>query len=163
MNKTPPNIEKDLPEKFAFVIGKALQNFGSIEYLINEILSKLILDPLVHAHIIRMPISKRLEILDSYFKRDTQKLTSINFAFEGFTNKIGALFAFRNKIAHNPMVVKVNNNATPPSIQSIGVHVIRYTTDGTKEEWISHEQIENIVSESEKAMHKVNTLITNYP
>jgi hypothetical protein len=47
------------------MVGKAIQNYGTIEYLANDIIANLINDPIVHSHLISQSISKRLDIMFS--------------------------------------------------------------------------------------------------
>jgi hypothetical protein len=161
MSQTPPNIPDDEPAKFAFAVGRVLQNFGTIEYLVNQILEKTIQDPLILSHIIRMPIAKRLEVLSGLVSRDQTVIEGAGISPSKLITSAKSAFKNRNQVAHNPLVV-MKAKSDGESCLTIGIHVIRYAEKGSSEEWIDHAKLETFIIESHTLLPQFNWLLGHY-
>lgn len=160
MSNPTPNLPDGEAEKFALAVGKALQNCGTIEYLVNEILAKIVRDSIIVSQLTKMGIAKRLDILESLVKREWDDVQALDTFSADVYAKAKAVFQNRNKIAHNPLVMKVHH--TEGDRMEIGIHVMRYAESGVVEEWLYRERIEEFTKESQPLMLAFNSLLGFY-
>lgn len=158
MQAQQPNIADDEVQNFAFCVGKAIQNYGSIEYLVNESLAVLTADNLLASHLIKQGISKRIEILESLVNRRKNDLALHGFAAGTLFSSARLAFQDRNKIAHNPFVIREKKHGGK-TIITAGIHVVRYHEEGQKEEWIEREGLEKLTAASRDILERFNMLL----
>jgi hypothetical protein len=161
MSQIQPNISADEPEKFAFEVGKILQNAGTTEYLINQILEKIIHDRLILSHIVHLPVSKRLEVLDGLVSRDRAAIESTGISLSELFASAKTTFQNRNQIAHNPLIVKEVKSGEVTSLVK-GIHVIRYAEKGNSEDWIDYTKLEAFTLKSHILSLQFNKLLNYY-
>jgi hypothetical protein len=158
MTVKPPNIPKDAPAEYASSVGKMLQNCGTIEYLLNEILGLLLADPLLMGHFSKQRVAVRSEVLFDLLKRKEAVATGIGFSLATLQEQTKAVFSNRNKVAHNPLVIRASNS--DPTEFEIGIHVLRHTQKGQKEEWVFAAQLQHHIAESQNILLHFNTLLS---
>ena len=145
-------------QAFVFCVGKAIQNYGTIKYLVNELLVLLTADALIASHLIKQGISKRLEILESLVSRRQDDLSKQGIIISDLFTSARAAFQGRNKIAHNPFVVRAKNVEGKTEV-TVGIHVVRYHEAGHKEEWINREKLEGLTTKSSEIAERFNKLL----
>lgn len=153
-----PNIPDTEVQSFPFCVGKVLQNFGSIEYVVNELIAVLVADSLIASHLVKQSISKRLDVLEPLVSRRSEALNKGGFALAGLFPSARSAFRDRNKVAHNPFVIRVTQTNEGPK-QTAGIHVIRYHEEGQNEEWIEKEHLEAMTVTSRSLAERFNTLL----
>lgn len=160
MQTQPPFIDGDEVQGFAFSVGKTIQNYGTIEYLVNELIALLSTDPLLASHLIRQSISKRINVLDALAKRQREVLAKRGYVVNDalFTSARSA-FRERNKIAHNPFVVREQRAESGKSTVTTGIHVIRYHEAGPQEEWIDRSRLESLMLASRTIVEQFSLLL----
>lgn len=153
-----PNIPDAGVQSFPFCVGKVLQNFGTVEYLVNELIAVLVADSAIASHLVKQSISKRLDVLESLTSRRSADLNKSGFALDGLFASARLAFRDRNKVAHNPFVIRVTRTNEGPK-QTAGIHVIRYHEEGQKEEWIEKAHLEAMTVASRDLAERFNTLL----
>jgi hypothetical protein len=151
-----PNVEEEEVRSFAFAVGKAVQNYGTLEYLINEVIAKLVKDPLVASTFTQLGVAKRIDILQSLVARRESHLQSQGWRSGELFHNLKAAFRQRNKIAHNPYVVSEDRQSGKVTV---GIHVIRYHEKGTTEEWVTPSRLEQLTLESNELLTPLNRLL----
>lgn len=161
VNQTAPKISDDVAQTFAFAVGKTIQNYGSIEYLINDLIALIVKDSLISSHMVKMPVSKRIDILESLVKRDALSLEKDGFAITDLFGATKTAFINRNKVTHNPFVIGIQT-IDGGARQLSGIHVIRYLENGNTEEWIDLRKIESFTLASRDLLIRFNRLLGYY-
>ena len=158
MKQDPLKTSDDEAKTFSLKVGNLIHNYGAIEYLINDLLALLIKDPLISSHMVKLPVSKRIEILGSLVKRDALELERNRIVIADLFSAAKTAFRNRNKIAHNPFVVQTKPNGSRTS----GIHVIRYLEDGSTEEWLDLPKLEEFRLASHSLLEAVFDLFSHY-
>ena len=153
-----PDIPDAEVQSFAFCVGKTIQNFGTIEYLVNELIAILTADSVIASHLVKQIISKRLDVLEPLANRRRAELDKNGFRLNGLFSSARTAFRDRNKIAHNPFVIRLAHTKDGAK-QTAGIHVIRYHEEGHNEEWIEKAQLEAITATSRDLVERFNTLL----
>jgi len=161
MDQNPPKIADEEAQAFAFTVGKTVQNYGTIEYLINELIALIIKDPLISRHMVKQPVSKRIEILEALVKRDALAIESDGLVLTDLFSAAKSAFINRNKVAHNPFVIREQKVEGESHLTS-GIHVIRYLENGTSEEWIDLPKLEAFTLASRDLLIRFNQLLGHY-
>lgn len=161
MDQNPPSIADREAQAFAFTVGKTVQNYGTIEYLINDLIALIVKDRLIVSHVVTQPVSKRIEFLEALIKRDATTIEREGLVLTGLFSAAKAAFKNRNKIAHNPFVIREQKIRGESQITS-GIHVIRYLEKENSEEWIDLAKLEAFTLESQKLLMRFNQLIGHY-
>ncbi len=92
-----PQVPQNITESFALQVGKVMQNYGTIEYIVNEILTAHINDDILRFHLLKEGISKRLDLVDGFLKRDIDKISKIGIKYEGLIKSIKDSFNNRKR------------------------------------------------------------------
>lgn len=153
-----PNVPPDEVQAFAFSVGKAVQNYGTIEYLINELIAHLIADSLLTTTLIQLGVSKRIDFLASLVDRRRDLLARQGWTAGDLFELTKSAFQERNKIAHNPYVIK-ESKADGQAQITLGIHVVRYHKAGTKEEWLEKGQLDALTLASRDLIVRFNQLL----
>jgi hypothetical protein len=151
-----PNVPEEEVRDFAFSIGKAIHHYGAIEFLINELVALLVKDNLLAGNLVQLGIVKRLELLESLIARKEQQLRDHGWQAGDLFNLSKAAFRERNKIAHNPFVVRVDRET---SEVELGILVVRYHEEGVKEEWINRSRMDQLTAASNDLLSRFNCLL----
>jgi len=161
MNDTPPIVSEDALKLFACTVGQTIQNFGNIEYLINETIEQLVQDRLQCSQVIKLPLVKRMHRLKVLAAKDSADLMINEIDLAKLIESAKACFKNRNKIAHNPVVIKrtVSNEVTTVSIR---IHVCRYAEAGKAEEWLDIPELETFKVQSGDLLQPFNKLLAFY-
>jgi hypothetical protein len=161
MDQNPPkNADKDA-QAFAFAVGRTVQNYGTIEYLINELIAFIINDRLISSHMVKQPVSKRIEILEALVKRDALAIERDGLVLASLFSAAKSAFINRNKVAHNPFVIREQKIEGKSHLTS-GIHVIRYSENGNSEEWIDLPKLEAFTLASRELLIRFNQLLGHY-
>jgi hypothetical protein len=158
MHAQRPTVADDEVQGFAFCVGKTIQNYGTIEYLVNELIAVLTADSLVASHLIKQGISKRIDVLESLVNRRKDDLAKLGFVTGTLFASARSAFQDRNKIAHNPFVIR-EKNVEGKSKVTAGIHVVRYREAGQKEEWIERARLEELTVASRDIVGQFNVLL----
>ena len=161
MEQSPPKIADNEAQTFAFTVGKTIQNYGTIEYLINELIALIIKDPLISSHMVKLSVSKRIEVLEALAKRDALALESDGIVLTDLFSAAKSAFVNRNKVAHNPFVIREQKVEGQSHLTS-GIHVIRYLENGNTEEWIDLPKLEAFTLASRDLLIRFNQLLGHY-
>lgn len=127
--------ERD-PGRFASAVGRAMQSYGLIEYIVNDIIVVLVKDPTLQQGLLKKRISDRLK--DLFKLLDTTPIQKHPHIELGqLKEKALSAFMNRNKIAHNPLFIKVEacieNGLTKSRQVTLGIRVIRYAENNVSE------------------------------
>lgn len=156
MSPDQPQVPPEEVQAFAFSVGKAIQNYGTIEYLVNELVAFLVGDALLATTIVQLRISKRLDFLSALVERRKESLAKQGWTADDLFERTKAAFQERNKIAHNPYVIQESKHDKQIIV---GIHVVRYHKVGTKEEWVDQAQLEGLVLASRDLLVRFNQLL----
>lgn len=159
MCKQKPSIADSEVQGFAFCVGKTIQNYGTVEYLVNELIAVFTADSLVASHLIKQGISKRLDAVEALVNRRKDELAKHGFVDGTLFASARSAFQDRNKIAHNPFVIR-EKNVDGISSFTAGIHVLRYHEAGQKEEWIERARLEELTVVSRDIVERFNFLLT---
>jgi len=161
MNDTPPTVSEDALNLFAYTVGQTIQNFGTIEYLINETIEQLVKDRLQCSQVIKLPLVKRMHRLKILAAKDSASLLANEIDLAKLIESAKACFKNRNKVAHNPVVIKktVSNEVTSISIR---IHVCRYAEARKTEEWLDIPELEAFKIQSRDLLQPFNKLLAFY-
>ena len=158
MNPVQPHTHPDEVQAFALSVGKAIQHYGAIEYLVNQLIAQLIADSLLTTTFTQLGISKRLTLLASLVERHRQPLSNQGWETGDLFKLAQAAFVERNKIAHNPWVIM--ESPTGDQVHSIvGIHVVKYNKAGTKEEWVQETQLKTYILTSRDLLLRFGQLL----
>ena len=161
MDLTFPQISNDELNSFTLGVGRAIQNYGVIESLINKLIEVIIKDSLIQHHIIKQAASKRIEILEGFVKRDGGSIDGNGIKLTTLFNDTRDALKNRNKLAHNPFVIE-EKRAGVASSNVWGINVIRYSQGKNSEEWIDVSELNIIISESCDLIARFNQLLEHY-
>jgi hypothetical protein len=156
MSSDQPHVPPEEVQAFAFSVGKAIQNYGTIEYLVNELVAILVSDTLLATTIVKLGISKRLDLLSTLVERRMDMLAKQGWVADDLFEQTKVAFQERNKIAHNPYVIQESKKDKQVTV---GIHVVRYHKVGTKEEWIDKAQLEGFTLASRELVVRFNQLL----
>jgi hypothetical protein len=156
MSLDQPHVSPEEVQTFAFSVGKAIQNYGTIEYLVNHLVAFLVADALLVTTIVQLGISKRLDLLSTLVERRKDLLAKQGWTADDLFERTKAAFRERNKIAHNPYVVQESKHDKQITV---GIQVVRYHKVGTKDEWIDQAQLDTLVSGSRELLVRFNQLL----
>lgn len=161
MDQDSPEIpEKELND-FVFAIGKCVQNYGVVECLINELIEVIIQDSLIQHHIIKQPVSKRIEILECLIERDSASIKGHGITLTDLFCDAKSSFQNRNKVAHNPVAIEEKKiGKTSPTVW--GINVIRHSNGNKTEEWVDTSKLNAFISESHKLIERFHQLREYY-
>lgn len=161
MDQDFPQISNNELNDFVFAVGKCIQNYGVIEFLINELIEVIIQDSLIQHHIIKQPVSKRIEILEDLVKRDSASIKGQGITLADLFCDAKSSFQNRNKVAHNPFAIEEKKiGKASPTVW--GINVIRYSKGNKTEEWVDTLKLNAFISDSHKLIEQFHQLQEYY-
>jgi hypothetical protein len=157
MKQFNPSDHADVALVFSTKVGKCIQNFGNIEYLINLMLEKIGSNELIIAELKSMTASRKMTFVKKYFMKHQIVVNGDSKKAKTDIERTVKVFEERNKIAHNPFVISVYDKTKKP--KDMGILVIRYRDEGKQEEWIRETDLDKIMIESLECMGLINELL----
>lgn len=157
---TNPQLDSEA-SNFVIALGKAMHHYAAMEYLLNALISELVGDSILAASFIGQSASKRIDLLAKLVERMEPDLKRQGWKPDNLFAQTKVAFQNRNKIAHNPYLATQKVAPDGSHIQASGIHVVRYSDAGSKEEWIDLAGIGRMIVESFALLQRCADLLTH--
>jgi len=141
-----------MADSFPELIGKVVHHCGALEFLTNNAIRSLGKDSLLSSEIIKLPFSRRVEVLRELLKQRTKLTVS---EVRSLCDDLSNIARERNAVAHNPIVSDNEDGEGSEHIM-----VIRHTPERAEiKKTITRAELVDLVARTNKALREVARLI----